>query len=178
MAEIIALGSSIIAVIQISERIIGLTADYIEAVHDAPRDLQLIRNVVLTLKPTFETLKIPQDCESTLSNNLQKLGEKDGPIEGCRYAVLELGKLLDSASQSTSNEKRRRFEMTLKSLAWPFKEKKAKKLLDEISRYNETISFSLSAETAYVLLIYSYPGILTFANSLFYREKLMRALKV
>ncbi|KAI9773868.1 MAG: hypothetical protein M1840_006094 [Geoglossum simile] len=148
MAEIIALGASIIAVIQISDRIIGLTKYYIEAVHDAPRDLHVIRIEVSTLKAVFESLKLLQDSEYTLSKNLKKLGEKDGAVEGCRRAVLELGKLLDPTPQSTNNGKRRRIQATLSSLAWPFKESKAKKLLDEISRYKITITLSLSAEQA------------------------------
>jgi hypothetical protein len=154
MAEIIALGASIIAVIQISERIIGLTKNYIEAVHDAPRDLHVIRIEVSTLKAVFESLKLLQDSDYTLSNNLQKLGEKDGAVEGCRRAVLELGKLLDPTRQSTNNGNRRRIQATLSSLAWPFKESKAKKLLDEISRYKITITLSLSAEQAYVIFFY------------------------
>jgi hypothetical protein len=153
MAEAIALGAGIIAVIQISDRIIGLTKHYIETVHDAPRDLHVIRIEASALKATFESLEFLQESEYALSKNLQKLGEKDGAVEGCRRSVSELEQLLDSNPQSSNGGKRRKIQATLSSLAWPFKENRAKKLLEEIMRYKTTITLSLSIEHVYVKMI-------------------------
>ena len=150
MAEGIALAASIIAVIQISDRIIGLTKHYIETIHDAPRDFHVIRIEASTLKAVFESLKLLRDSGYALSNNLQKLGERDGPVEGCRRSVSELEKLLEPPPQPTSNGKWRKVQESLRSLMWPLKKNQAKKLLDEISRYKTTITLSLSTEQAYV----------------------------
>jgi hypothetical protein len=96
MAEAIALSASIIAVIQISDRIIGLTKHYIEAVQDAPRNLHSIRIEVSTLKAVFESLELLRDSNSVLSGNVRKLSEKDGAVEGCRRSVSELEKIAQS----------------------------------------------------------------------------------
>jgi hypothetical protein len=87
MAEAIALGASIIAVIQISDRIIGLTKQYIEAVKDAPRDLHVIRIKTSTVRAIFESLKLFHNSEKFPSDNLQNLDSQDGPIEGCRRSL-------------------------------------------------------------------------------------------
>jgi hypothetical protein len=147
MAEAIALGASIIAIIQISDRIISLTKHYIETVHDAPRDLHIIRIEASALKAVFESLELLRHSGHVLCN-LQTLSERDGPVEGCRRSVSELQNLLEPPPQQTSNGKWQKVQTTLSNLAWPFKESKAKKLLDEISRYKTTITLSLSTEQA------------------------------
>jgi hypothetical protein len=149
MAEILALTASVIAVIEISDRIITLTKDYIKGVRDVPRDLLIIRVEVSTLKAVFENLKLLQDSKNIPSHNLQKLSEKDGVVQGCRHAVLELEKLLHPPPQTSNTGTRRRIQATFDSLAWPLnKGNRAKKLLDEISQYKSTITMSLSVDQA------------------------------
>jgi hypothetical protein len=147
MAEVIALGASIIAVIQISDRVIGLTKQYIETVQDAPRDLHAIRIETSTLKAVFESLNFFHDSENNLSNNLQALGGQNGPLEGCRRSLFNLERLLGPDVDTTVQGKRRMIQATLTSLAWPLKESKARKLLDEVVRYKTTISLALSSES-------------------------------
>jgi hypothetical protein len=156
MAEAIALAAGIIAVIQISDRIIGLTKHYIETIRDAPRDLIAIRTEISMLKAVFENLKLMQDCEYASANNLQALSEKDGAVEGCKRSVADLEKLLDTEPQSASGVKRRRIQVTLSSLAWQLKENKVKKLRNELSRYKMAITLFLSSEQAYVHLCSLY----------------------
>lgn len=73
MAEAVALCASVIAIIQISERIMGLTKHYIETIQGAPRDLHNIRIETSTLKAVFESLKFIHDSGNTPSSNLQGL---------------------------------------------------------------------------------------------------------
>jgi hypothetical protein len=164
MAEVIGLGASIIAVIQIADRIIGLAKHYIEAVHDAPRDLHVIRIEVSTLKAVFESLKLLQASKQALFYNLETLAEKNGPVEGCMRSISELEILLDPKPQSTSGGKRRKIQTTLSNLAWPLKESKAKKLLNEIMRYKTTIIMSLSTESVYVLWSKFFSRTFTFSE--------------
>jgi hypothetical protein len=148
MAEVIALGASIIAVIQISDRIIGLTKYYIEGVQDAPRDLHIIRIETSTLKAVFESLKFVHDSGNAASENFQNLARQDGAIAGCKRVVSDLEKLIGPEVDTTVQGKRRKIHATLSGLAWPLKEGKAKKLLDEMARYKTTITLALSNESA------------------------------
>ena len=68
MAQVLALGASVIAVIQMCDSIINITKQYIEAVKDAPRDLHVIRIEVSTLKAVFESLQVLRDLDCTPPN--------------------------------------------------------------------------------------------------------------
>jgi hypothetical protein len=147
MAEAIALGASIFAVIQISDRIIGLIKQYIETAKDAPRDLHTIRIETSTLKAIFESLKFLLDSENPPSDNLQSLDRQNGPVEGCRRSLSDLERLLSPGIDTTVLGKRRKIKATLSGLAWPLKEGRARKLLDDVLQYKTTISLALSSES-------------------------------
>jgi hypothetical protein len=148
--EVIAVGSSVIAIIQITDRIIGLCKFYIETARDAPSDLRVILLETSMLKTIFENLQFLIACSSEASAIVRSLAGKDGPIEGCWRSISELEKLFPSDSvqgMGKSRGKKRKVKAALATLAWPLKESKAKKLLDEITRYKMTISLALTTES-------------------------------
>lgn len=150
MAEVLAVGASVIAVIQIAERIIILCKSYIENVHDHPSDLRFILLEASMLKTIFENLKFLKACNSGMSSTLSTLYSKDGAIEGCCQSITELEKLFPSDSIQTigqNGSKRRKVKATLLALAWPLKANKARKLLDEITGYKTTINLALNTES-------------------------------
>jgi hypothetical protein len=81
---------------------------------------------------------------------LQKLEGPDGPIEGCLQTLKELGSLFPEPAETTQDGKRRKKTLSLAGLMWPFKEGKARKLLERLGRHKATISLTLTAETVYV----------------------------
>ena len=161
MAEVLAIGASVIAIIQITDRIVGLCKFYIETVNDAPSDLRLIFLETSALKTIFENLDFLTACDSGVSKIVSGLASVDGPIEGCLKSVTQLEKLFPSNwTQNTgqSQSKKRKVKATLAALAWPLKEGKARKLLDEISRYKTTVTLALTTESRSVIrsLFYSF----------------------
>ena len=150
MAEVIAVGASVIAIVQIADRIIGLCKFYIETIQDAPSDLRLILIEISALKTIIENLKFLTACDGTLSATTRGISGADGPIEGCRRAVAELEELFPSDASRTvrqQNSKRRRLNSLLTALAWPLKESKARKLLDKMASYKATISLALTTKS-------------------------------
>lgn len=150
MAEILAVGASVIATIQITERITGLCRFYIESVRDAPADLRLISIETSTLKTLFENVKLLVDCDRGVSTTLNSLSGEGGPIEGCRRSVADLEKLFPPEFRQFNGQtrpKKRRVMATLATLAWPLKENKARRLLNEITRYKMTITLTLTTES-------------------------------
>lgn len=150
MAEALAIGAGVIAVIQITERIISLCKFYIETKHNIPSDLRFILLEVSMLKTIFEHLKFLEDCESGVSSTVTALSSEDGPIEGCRQSIVQLEKLFPSdCIQNTgqNGSKKRRVKASLTALAWPLKENKARKLMAEIKGYKTTITLALTTES-------------------------------
>jgi hypothetical protein len=150
MAEVIAVGASVIAIIQVTDRIIALCKFYIETVRDAPSDLRAILMETSMLRTIFENLNFLTACNTGMSNIVSTLYGEGGPVEGCRRSITELEKLFPSDCIQTtgqSRSKKRKVKATLVALAWPLKENKARKLLDEVVRYKATIALALTTES-------------------------------
>ncbi|KAK1982273.1 ankyrin repeat protein [Colletotrichum cereale] len=82
------------------------------------------------------------------------LSGPSGPIEGCRTAVAELLSLLppnQNQGKKHGKSRRRRVQVALETLAWPLKETKARKLLEDIAQHKGTISFALTTDTAHCI---------------------------
>lgn len=139
-----------IAIIQIADRIIGLCKFYIETARDAPSDLRIILIETSALKTILENLNFLTACDGPDSTAARRISGADGPIEGCCRTVTELEKLFPSDSVRTrgrKGSKRRMLNSALTALAWPLKESKARKLLDEMMRYKTTISLALTTNS-------------------------------
>ncbi|EEU43693.1 uncharacterized protein NECHADRAFT_82730 [Fusarium vanettenii 77-13-4] len=145
--------ASIIAVLQLSERVIGACKWYIDAYQDYPKDLRLIYLETSSIRAVFETLSFldPHDPED--SEALQILKRPDGPIAGCNEAIGELSKLLPlaNAHSGARKSKKKKLESTWTTLAWPLKCEKARKLLDELNSHKATINMTLTGQILYEL---------------------------
>lgn len=150
MAEALAVGASVIAIIQISDRIIGLCKFYVETARDAPSDLRVILIETSALKTILENLNFLAACDGPDSPAARCISGADGPIEGCLRTVTELEKFFPSNSvwtEERKTSKRRKLNSVLTALAWPLKESKARKLLDEMMRYKTTIGLALTTNS-------------------------------
>lgn len=151
MAEIAGVAASVIAVIQIADRIVGLCKFYIESNSDTPSDLLAILIETSTLKTIFENLEFLITSHNAASVILKLLSDPNGPIEGCLKSVTELERLLPSDSvhisvRSTSRSKRRKVKAACATLAWPLKSDKAQRLLQQIIQFKTSINLALTTE--------------------------------
>ena len=154
MAEVIALTASIIAVVQLADRIASVCKSLIETVQDYPRDLRLIFVETGSLKVIFESLRFLNEDDPVDSALLQRLRGADGPVEGCKTAMDRLDRLfppLPLPSSKHNGAKRQKLQTTFTSLAWPLKAEKARKLLDEIMRHKSTINVALQGQLLWVV---------------------------
>ena len=149
MAEAIALAASIIAVVQLADRIASVCKSLIETVEDYPRDLRLIFVETGSLKVIFESLHFLNEDDPADSATLRRLRGSNGPVEGCKTAMDELNLLFPSLPLPGSKHrgtKRQKLQNVLASLAWPRKAEKARRLLDEIMRHKATINIALQGQ--------------------------------
>jgi hypothetical protein len=110
--------------------------DYISSVKDTPNDMRIIIIEVGSVKCVVELLQDPTARNSTGNGDgfiiLQKLEGPDGPIEGCLQTLTELSPLFPEPAEATPGGKRRKKSLSLAGLMWPFKEGKARKLLERL----------------------------------------------
>lgn len=139
-----------IAIIQIADRIIGLCKFYIETARDAPSDLRVLLIEISALKTILENLNFLTACDGPDSTAARRTSGADGPIEGCFRTVTELEKLFPSdlvRTRGRKSSKKKTLNSVLTALAWPLKESKARKLLDEMTRYKTTINLALTTNS-------------------------------
>lgn len=137
------LAASIVAFIEIADRIIRTCKYYIETIQDAPKDMQMIMGEVISLRAILDSLNVV-DLHPTSMKLMPDLFAKAGPVETIRNCLSALEGLLPrpvfEASASTSYRK------ILAELAWPLKESKARKLLAEISHQKSTLLLAITGD--------------------------------
>lgn len=150
MAEALAVGASVITILQTADRIIDMCKFYISTMRDAPSDLRAILFEASTLKIILKNLKFLGKCKGNVSAVINDLCGADGPVEGCLRSVQKLEELFPPDHlhlQLQKRSKKQKIKSTLTSLAWPLKQTKARKLLDDIVRYKSTITLALTTES-------------------------------
>lgn len=141
--------ASVIAVVQIADRIIDLCKAYITGVKDAPSELRAILIEVGSVKCVLEVIELLDTSGNKSGTCAVEILEKlQGPLEGCKEALKSLEALFPPQLGSSAKGKRQRLALSLTTLAWPFKREKAMKLLEEVGRHKSTISLGLTTEAA------------------------------
>ncbi|KAK7454943.1 hypothetical protein Landi51_03152 [Colletotrichum acutatum] len=160
MAEILGLTASIIATIQITESVIKICKGLIKDIRDAPSDFRAILIETTSVAAVLQTLEFVIDVEEPDSNLRKALegsstsGKGSGPIQECHCIIVQLAKLLPAGHnpEESQDSKGKRFQAVKRSLAWPLDASKAKKLLQDLGRCKDTVSFALTATSMYVTI--------------------------
>ncbi|KAE9372922.1 hypothetical protein N431DRAFT_467148 [Stipitochalara longipes BDJ] len=132
---------------QLTDRVIKLCKLYIQATKDALSDLRTILIEVTSLKMLLENLQFLAECDSEHGDQkiLEILLQDEGPIKACADCISGLEKLFPPVVEDIPKSKQKIREL-LTVLAWPSKQDKAKRILQEISRFKQTISLALTVD--------------------------------
>jgi hypothetical protein len=143
MTDPLSIGASVVAFIQLADSVIRLCNDYVQAIKDAPKDMQMIIGEVTSLKAILESFRAV-DLHVNTVTLIPSLFETMGPVEACRRCLLTLQSLLPRENPEDSKGKPRK--ITLADLAWPLKQSKARKLLAEISGHKSTLLLAITGD--------------------------------
>lgn len=165
----LSIAASVIAVIGLADKIISLCQGYVATVKDAPSDLRTIMVEAGSLKSVVTSLEFfLSTCTWGTGNMLpivKSLEGPEGPLEGSRNALMALEKLFPSAADhNATGAERRATTISYAKLAWPFKEEKARKILNDIARYKASISLALTTDTAYAITFFVNYLVFILAN--------------
>ncbi|KAH7009774.1 hypothetical protein EDB80DRAFT_610302, partial [Ilyonectria destructans] len=147
----LSIAASIFAVVQIADRVISLCKFYLELSRDAPSDLRVILIEASALRTILDNIQFLASSGHG-PTTLNTLTGNDGPIEGCRRTLDQLNGLFSSdyLHQTSGNRSRRRkVKATLTTLAWPFKESSARKLLVEVVQHKTTLNLALTVDMSH-----------------------------
>jgi len=145
MADPISIGASIVAFIQVADRLIRVSRHCIEAVRDAPSDIRMIFCEVSSIKVIIESLNSPEWRKEGTTSFVARLFAKSGPVDSCQRCLCALEALLPAElAQETPPTKR--YIVPAAQLAWPFKQSKVRKLLAELSYQKATLLLAISGD--------------------------------
>ncbi|KAF4339648.1 ankyrin repeat [Fusarium beomiforme] len=139
MADPLSIGASVLAFIGLADRIIRACKYCIEAVEDAPKDIQMILGEVTSLRAVMDGIG-----DSSASSLVPNLYGENGPIRSCKGCLSSLESLLPTNIGQPTAGKRRK--VILVELSWPLKQSKVRKLLAEISHHKATLLLAMSGD--------------------------------
>src|SRR5216117_672422 len=134
------LAANIIAVIQISDRVISLASQFIGKVRGAEREVANIISTITALRGFLLFLDkfIKNDENSHQLPLLNKLSGPDGPLNTCMEKLMEIEDKL---------RPKRDYHGILKAITWPLKWSDIGKSLETIEQLKASILLSMQADT-------------------------------
>ncbi|KAL2062624.1 hypothetical protein VTL71DRAFT_5696 [Oculimacula yallundae] len=154
----ISIVGTLIAVLQVTTKVISICYDYRQGVTSASREVLQISSSLNSLKDVLESLlnlieNSTSDDKSSKLATVELLAKDGGTLESCREELLRLLKKLEPETG---------WRKVRKSLVWPLKEVEVKKALDELERSKSMMLLALSADqTSLSLAIQEQVGGLT-----------------
>ncbi|KAM0371523.1 hypothetical protein ACHAPY_010246 [Fusarium culmorum] len=144
MAEALGVASSVIAVVDLSAKVLSLCLQYSQAVKNAKDDIEKLGKEVAAFRATTEELKTlidgPRSQELKASQQL-RFAIEDGRSR--------LEKLEQQLQPSTGRKRMSRFG--LRAFKWPFESKDVKGTIEDLERCRENISLALNIDQTVIL---------------------------
>ncbi|PNP52690.1 hypothetical protein FNYG_15820 [Fusarium nygamai] len=144
MAEALGVASSVIAVVDLSAKVLSLCLQYSREVKNARDDIERLREEVAAFQGTTEKLKAlieePRGRELKASQQLT-FAIEDGHST--------LGKLKQQLQPSTGRKAISRFGM--RALKWPFESKYVEEAIQKLERCRRNISLALNIDQTVIL---------------------------
>lgn len=135
----LSVAASIIAVVDVSVKIINLCSQYSKAVANAGADIARLATLVKGLKTTLDHAKAlieaPQGASLSTSHDLQE------QLAGCQPTLQELSEKLELGVARAS---KRRF--WVRALKWPFSHGEIEALVSLLERYHGRIMDGLQVD--------------------------------
>lgn len=134
--------ASVIAVVQISEKVFNLCRMYYLEVKKARKDIKRLRDEVTSLQDVLTNVAdLAEDpCSANLSI-LSLLNQQNGPVQQCQG---DLAGLITNLDPGQGKNKMKQFG--LRALKWPFNSKDVEKLLTTIGRHKATFNLALTSD--------------------------------
>jgi hypothetical protein len=138
MAEIAA---SIIAFIQLTDKVIRICDHFISAAKDAPRDMVIISGEVTSLRAILSCFT-EADLHPMTTAALPTLFASSGPIKASHESIAALERLLPKIPADGT----KKTSFCLSDLSWALKEAQVRKLLAEINLHKSTLLLALTGD--------------------------------
>ena len=135
--------ASVLAVIEISAKLVALCRDCFSEVKEAKKDIQRFRNEVTTLENILIDLR---DLVDTPDRT--KLPILDTSLKQCQSTLEELVRKLEKAAGKDKMMK----QFGWRAFKWPFNSNDVQKAIETIERHKNTFNLALTVDQTYSFL--------------------------
>ncbi|KAF7559303.1 hypothetical protein G7046_g4857 [Stylonectria norvegica] len=140
MIEPIGLIGTLIAIVQVCNKVVSVCYEYRSGFKDAPKDISRILDEVASVRNIAERLvSIAEADYSSSLPSLQSMSEPESALHKCLDELVDLKKKLKIGKKVT----------LLTALIWPLKQAEAEKRLLVIGRIKATLQLALAADNAH-----------------------------
>jgi Fungal N-terminal domain of STAND proteins len=134
--------TSVIAVIQLADRILTLSGKYALSVKDAKEDIDRFTTEVGSLQSVLKGVaKMAEGDAMKLCTSHSAVEGLEGIIKRCQSTLLELESQLDPRKGHKLMS-----HFGLRALKWPFKSKKVINIIEALDRHKSTIVLALNLD--------------------------------
>jgi hypothetical protein len=134
--------ASVIAVIQLADRVLTLCGKYVSAVKDAKKDIERLSTEVGSLQRVLQRVDLIIGNKTlTLHSPRPVVEELEEVIKGCQTTLLELKSRLDLGKGNKPNSR-----FWLRALEWPFQSKDVANIIETLDRHKSTLLLALSLD--------------------------------
>ena len=145
MIEPIGLVGTLIAIVQISSKVVSICYEYRRSVKSAPREISQILEEVTSLRNIVERLANIAETDEGASSlpSLRATTDDNGPLAIC---------LSEIESLKIQLKPEKGWKAKGKALLWPLKQVEVNEHLQVIGRVKGTLQLAMSADNSYVFL--------------------------
>ena len=151
MAEGLAVVTSVIAVLQISNAVLSVCYDYSAAAKGASWELpklitevEGIRNVLQNLEPLARRAELADPAAGTKLPALALLCKPNGVLQSCFDDLRHLEEKIKPPGWSEGFGPKRK--ALVQACRWPFKEAQTKELLERIARFRGSLALAINTD--------------------------------
>lgn len=139
MGDPLSTAASVIAVVQLSAKVISQCFEYYQAVKHAKVDVERVTDQVENWNTVAK--KLQHLLDGPHGTRLQASQELRGALEGVRF---QLGSVHDKLTPDKTRRVMRK--ISIRALKWPFDSKEVEKILQDLARYLQPVTTALQID--------------------------------
>jgi hypothetical protein len=136
--------ASVVTMVEISVKIFGACQTYFSAVKEARKDIQRLREGVLSLQDVLtEVRDLTEHPNAADKSVLGLFNQNNGSIQRCEKVLRDLELRLDDGGDQNKMK-----QFGLRAMRWPFSSKEIDKILEDI--HQQKVTFTLALGSAHL----------------------------
>ena len=145
--EVVAAVSSVVALVQLTDRIVTLCGKYASGIKNAPADIQGLSNEVTALRSVLKRVdELNNSSAGSVHTSISDTHELEKRIKDCETILSEIERKLNPGQRQSMIRRLGR-----RTLKWPFEAEEVAKLMHSLESHKSALLIILHTDIRYVV---------------------------